>query len=235
MEKTDQLALVPLDAGWDDVGSWNFLERLPANDADNNRIRGDVLLEDSHNNLVHSSGRLVALVGVDDHVVVETDDAILVAPKDRVQDVKKVVQKLKKKKRVEAEAHRRVYRPWGFYESIALSDRFQVKRIMVKPGEKLSLQMHFHRAEHWVVVKGTAKVTCGDKTFIVSEDRSTYIPLGNTHRLENPGKVPLELIEVQTGCYLGEDDIVRMSDSYGRTEGSNAAAAIANVGVNTTT
>ena len=218
IEKTDQLALVPLDADWDDVGSWNFLERLPATDADDNRTRGDVVLEDAHHNLVHSSGRLVAMVGVDDHVVVETDDAVLVAHKDRVQDVKKIAQRLKKQKRVEVEAHKRCYRPWGFYETVALGERFQVKRISVKPGEKLSLQMHFHRAEHWVVVRGTARVTCGDNTFIVSEDQSTYIPLGNTHRLENPGKVPLELIEVQTGCYVGEDDIVRFSDSYGRSE-----------------
>ncbi|NKF22418.1 mannose-1-phosphate guanylyltransferase/mannose-6-phosphate isomerase [Solimonas marina] len=221
MEKTDQLALVPLDAGWDDVGSWNFLERLPTSDG-SNRTRGDVMLEDSNNNLVHSSGRLVAMVGVSDHVVVETEDAVLVAPKDRVQDVKKIVQKLKRSQRTEAEAHRRCYRPWGFYETVALGERFQVKRISVKPGEKLSLQMHFHRAEHWVVVRGTARVTCGDNTFIVSEDQSTYIPLGNTHRLENPGKVPLELIEVQTGCYVGEDDIVRFSDSYGRSEQADA-------------
>lgn len=227
MEKTEQLALVPLDAGWDDVGSWTFLERVPANDGQDNRVRGDVLLEDSRRNLVHSSGRLVAMVGVEDHVVVETDDAVLVAPRDRVQDVKKLVQNLKRKKRIEAESHRRVYRPWGFYETVALGERFQVKRISVKPGEKLSLQMHFHRAEHWVVVKGTAKVTCNDKTFIISEDKSTYIPLGNTHRLENPGKVPLELIEVQTGCYLGEDDIVRMSDSYGRSENADAPAKTA--------
>jgi mannose-1-phosphate guanylyltransferase/mannose-6-phosphate isomerase len=224
MEKTEQLALVPLDAGWDDVGSWSFLERLPASDAGDNRARGDVVLEDSHNNLVHSSGRLVAMVGVDDHVVVETDDAVLVAPKDRVQDVRKIVQNLKRRKRVEANAHRRVYRPWGYYETVALGERFQVKRISVKPGERLSLQMHFHRAEHWVVVRGTAKVTCNDKNFYISEDQSTYIPLGNTHRLENPGKVPLELIEVQSGCYLGEDDIVRMSDAYGRSETRDAPA-----------
>ncbi|WP_051277849.1 mannose-1-phosphate guanylyltransferase/mannose-6-phosphate isomerase [Solimonas flava] len=218
MEKTDRLALVPLDAGWDDVGSWSFLERLPASDESDNHAQGDVLLEDAHRNLVHSSGRLVALVGVDDHVVVETGDAVLVMAKNRSQDVKKIVQSLKQRRRVEAEQHRRVYRPWGHYETIAGGERFQVKRIVVKPGAQLSLQMHFHRAEHWVVVKGTARVSCGDKSFIVSEDQSTYIPLGNTHRLENPGKVPLELIEVQTGCYLGEDDIVRLSDSYGRVE-----------------
>jgi mannose-1-phosphate guanylyltransferase/mannose-6-phosphate isomerase len=167
---------------------------------------------------VHAGSRLVALVGVDSHVVVETEDAVLVAAKNRVQDVKKIVQTLKKRKRAEADAHRRVHRPWGFYETIAFGERFQVKRIQVKPGHKLSLQMHYHRAEHWVVVKGTAKVTCGEKEFILTEDQSTYIPLANTHRLENPGKVPLELIEVQSGAYLGEDDIVRLSDSYGRTE-----------------
>lgn len=218
MEKTDRLALVPLDAGWDDVGSWSFLERVPATDGDDNHARGDVLLEDAHRNLVHASGRLVALVGVDDHVVVETGDAVLVMAKDRVQDVRKVVQTLRQRRRAEAEVHQRVYRPWGYYETIAGGERFQVKRISVNPGAQLSLQMHFHRAEHWVVVKGTARVSCGDKSFIVAEDQSTYIPLGNTHRLENPGKVPLELIEVQTGCYLGEDDIVRLSDSYGRVE-----------------
>lgn len=218
MEKTGQLALVPLDAGWDDVGSWTFLERMPAADADGNRARGDALLEDSHRNLVYSSGRLVAMVGVDDHVVVETDDAVLIASRDRAQDVKRIAKRLKAGKRSEAEIHRRGYRPWGYYETIAIGDRFQVKRISVKPGGQLSLQMHFHRAEHWVVVKGTARVTCGDETFLVTEDCSTYIPLGNTHRLENPGKVPLELIEVQTGCYVGEDDIVRFSDTYGRVE-----------------
>jgi mannose-1-phosphate guanylyltransferase/mannose-6-phosphate isomerase len=225
MEKVDQVALVPLDCGWDDVGSWTFLEHQPATDKDDNRVRGDVLTEDAHGNLVHAGSRLVALVGVDNHVVVETDDAVLVAPKNRAQDVKKLVARLKKRKRPEADTHRRVHRPWGFYETIAFGERFQVKRISVKPGHKLSLQMHYHRAEHWVVVKGTAKVTCGEKEFIITEDQSTYIPLGNTHRLENPGKVPLELIEVQSGTYLGEDDIVRLSDSYGRT--ANAGERVA--------
>ena len=225
MEKSDQLALVPLDADWDDVGSWNFLERLPDTDGDGNRSRGDVMLENSHGNLVHSSGRLVAMVGVDDHVVVETEDAVLVVPRSRVQDVKKLVQQLKRRKRGEAEAHRRVYRPWGFYETVAFGERFQVKRIAVKPGEQLSLQMHYHRAEHWVVVKGSAMVTCGDKRFIVSENESTYIPTAQVHRLENPGRVTLELIEVQSGSYLGEDDIVRMSDVYGRTESKTEGLA----------
>ena len=218
MEKTERVALVPLDAGWDDVGSWNFLERLPASDEHGNRTRGDVMAIDAGGNLAHSSGRLVALLGVRDHIVVETDDAVLVAPKDRAQDVGKAVQALRRDKRAEAESHRRVYRPWGFYEIIALGERFQVKRIQVKPGHKLSLQMHYHRAEHWVIVNGTARVTCADRTFILTENQSTYIPVGNTHRLENAGKVPLELIEVQSGGYLGEDDIVRFSDAYGRIE-----------------
>jgi mannose-1-phosphate guanylyltransferase/mannose-6-phosphate isomerase len=218
MEKTDRVALVPLDAGWDDVGSWSFLERMPASDERGNRTRGDVMAIDASGNLAHSSGRLVALLGVEDHIVIETDDAVLIAPKNRAQDVGKAVQALRRDKRTEAESHRRVYRPWGFYEIIALGERFQVKRISVKPGHKLSLQMHYHRAEHWVVVKGTARVSCADKTFILTENQSTYIPVGNTHRLENAGKLPLELIEVQSGGYLGEDDIVRFSDAYGRVE-----------------
>ena len=216
MEKTTAAALVPLDAGWDDVGSWAYLEKLPK-DAQGNVLRGDVMAEGSKNNLVHAGSRLVTLVGVENHVVVETPDALLIAAKDKLQDVKKIVARLKTAKRSESEAHPRVYRPWGWYETIALADRFQVKRIMVKPGEKLSLQMHHHRAEHWIVVKGTAKVTCGEKLMLLTEDQSTYIPLGQTHRLDNPGKVPLELIEVQSGSYLGEDDIVRFEDIYGRT------------------
>lgn len=216
MEKTTRIALVPLDAGWDDVGSWTFLSKRPQTDSDGNHCQGDVLCEDAHGNLVHADSRLVALVGINNQIVVETDDAILVAAKDRVQDVKKIVQRLNKSGRSEAQTRSRCYRPWGYYETIALGDRFQVKRIMVKPGHKLSLQMHHHRAEHWVVVTGTALVTCNDKSFLLTEDRSTYIPLGNTHRLENPGKLPLELIEVQSGAYLGEDDIVRFNDVYGR-------------------
>jgi len=218
MEKTSRIALVPLDAGWEDVGSWGYLDHLPTDDPNNNHTQGDVLLEDATGNLVHADNRLVALIGVRNHIVVETDDAILVAPKDRAQDIKRVVQSLKRARRTEAESHRRVYRPWGFYETIAAGDRFQVKRICVKPGHKLSLQMHYHRAEHWVIVKGTARVTIAAKTFILSEDQSTYIRLGNTHRLENAGRIPLELIEVQTGVYLGEDDIVRFSDAYGRID-----------------
>ncbi len=216
MEKTEKAALVPLDAGWDDVGSWTFLATLPA-DARGNVARGDVLIEDSDRSLVQATSRLVSLIGVKDLVVVETGDAVLVSTRDRVQDVKKVVARLKAAGRSEAASHPRVYRPWGWYETISLADRYQVKRIMVKPGEKLSLQMHHHRAEHWVVVTGTARVTNGEKVFLLGEDQSTYIPLGHSHRLENPGKVPLELIEVQSGSYLGEDDIVRFEDVYGRT------------------
>ena len=226
MEKLQDIALVPLDAGWDDVGSWNFLANLPATDAHANRVRGDVLMQDSHGNLVHAQSRLVAMIGVEDHVVVETEDAILVAPRSRVQEVKGVVQQLRAAERPEVQTNRRMYRPWGYYESIAGGERFQVKRIMVKPGQKLSLQMHHHRAEHWVVVKGTARVTCGEKEFLLCEDQSTYIPLGHVHRLENPGLVPLELIEVQSGAYLGEDDIVRFEDIYGRSEISGAAAPV---------
>lgn len=216
MEKTRQAALVPLDAGWDDVGSWRFLENFPK-DAAGNVTRGDVILEGASNNLIHAQSRLVTVAGVDNHIVVETQDAVLVTTRDRVQDVKKIVTALNVKKRVEAQEHAQVYRPWGSYETVAAGERFQVKRIIVKPGCKLSLQKHHHRAEHWIVVKGTAQVTCGDKVFLLHEDQSTYIPLGEKHRLENPGTIPLELIEVQSGAYLGEDDIVRFEDVYGRT------------------
>tara|TARA_R110002111_G_scaffold89833_3_gene139856 strand:+ start:822 stop:2249 length:1428 start_codon:yes stop_codon:yes gene_type:complete len=215
MEKTSNIAMVPLDAGWDDVGSWTFLSKQPG-DADGNHVRGNVMTEDSRNNLVQAGKRLVTLIGVEDHVVVESEDAILVARKDRVQDVGKLVKRIKAEKRTEADSLPRVYRPWGYYESIAGAERFQVKRILVKPGHILSLQMHHHRAEHWIIVKGTAKVTCEDKTFLLTEDQSTYIPIGSTHRVENPGKVALEMIEVQSGAYLGEDDIVRFEDVYGR-------------------
>ncbi len=215
MEKSSNIAMVPLDAGWDDVGSWSFLSKQAA-DADGNHVRGEVMLEDSRNNLVHSGKRLVTLIGVEDHVVVESEDALLIARRDRVQDVGKLVKRIKAAGRSEADSLPRVYRPWGYYESIAAGDRFQVKRIQVKPGQVLSLQMHHHRAEHWIIVKGTAKVTCDGKTFLLTEDQSTYIPIGSTHRVENPGKVPLEMIEVQSGAYLGEDDIVRFEDVYGR-------------------
>ena len=221
MEKTDKAALVPLDAGWDDVGTWAFMDGLPK-DVAGNVARGDVLIESGQGNLVHAESRLVALAGVSDVIVVETKDAVLVTRRESVQDVKKVVAALKKAGRSEALNHPTVYRPWGSYETIAMEDRFQVKRIVVKPGQKLSLQMHHHRAEHWIVVKGTAEITIGEKVFMLSENQSTYIPLGEKHRLVNPGKVPLELIEVQSGSYLGEDDIVRFDDIYGRSGGVKA-------------
>lgn len=217
MEKTDAAAVIPLDAGWNDIGSWSALWEVGTADADGNVLRGDVLIEDTRNCYVHASGRMVATVGLRDHVVVETADAVLVAPRDRVQDVKNIVAQLKKQGRGEALLHRRVNRPWGSYQSIDQAERYQVKRITVKPGATLSLQMHHHRAEHWIVVKGTARITKGEETFTLSENQSTYIPLGITHRLENPGIIPLELIEVQSGSYLGEDDIVRFEDNYGRT------------------
>lgn len=215
MEKTCRAALVPLDAGWDDVGSWTFMDNL-AKDAQGNSASGDVLLENSSNNLVHAGSRLVAIAGVTDHIVIETQDAVLVTTKNRSQDVKKLVAALKTAKRAEVLENPHVYRPWGSYEAIAAGTRFQVKRIIVKPGCKLSLQKHHHRAEHWVVVRGTALVTCGEKEFLLHEDQSTYVPLGMKHRLENPGKITLELIEVQSGPYLDEDDIVRFEDAYGR-------------------
>ena len=216
MEKTSNAAVVALDAGWNDLGAWTYLGEVNKADAQGNVLSGDVLTADTSNSLVRAESRLVATVGLDNHVVVETADAVLVAPRDRVQDVKAIVQQLKDAGRSEANHHPIVYRPWGSYETIALADRFQVKRIVVKPGAKLSLQMHHHRAEHWIVVKGTAIVTRGDDTLTLSEDESTYIPLGMKHRLENPGVIDLELIEVQSGSYLGEDDIVRFQDDYNR-------------------
>ncbi|HSX64937.1 MAG TPA: mannose-1-phosphate guanylyltransferase/mannose-6-phosphate isomerase [Pseudoxanthomonas sp.] len=217
MEKTSDAMVLPVDIGWNDVGSWSALWDVAERDGDGNAHHGDVIAIDSRNSYAYAQG-LIALVGVDDVVVVETDDAILVARKDRVQEVKQVVAKLKNDKRSQAIMHRKVYRPWGAYDSIDMGERFQVKRITVKPGAALSLQMHHHRAEHWIVVSGTAKVTRGEDTLLLSENQSTYIPLGVTHRLENPGKLPLELIEVQSGSYLGEDDIVRFEDVYGRSE-----------------
>jgi len=216
MEKTDAAVVIPLDAGWNDVGSWSALWEVNAQDDHGNVIKGDVLTEATRDCYLYSSGRMLATVGVEDHVVIETPDAVLVAAKSRVQDVKKIVERLKRDERGEALLHRRVPRPWGAYEGVDAGDRFQVKRITVNPGAKLSLQMHHHRAEHWVVVSGTARVTCGDRVVVLGENESTYIPLGATHRLENPGKVPLEIIEVQTGGYLSEDDIVRIEDQYGR-------------------
>ncbi|QKT04793.1 mannose-1-phosphate guanylyltransferase/mannose-6-phosphate isomerase [Ectothiorhodospiraceae bacterium 2226] len=211
-----RLYVVPLAAGWSDVGGWRSLwEVLPKDDGGNVR-RGDVYTHDARNSLLMAGQRCVAAVGVDNLIVVETADAVLVAHRDRAQDVKHIVEQMREDMREECEQHRRVFRPWGDYEGLDKGERFQVKRIVVKPGEALSLQMHHHRAEHWVVVRGTAKVTRGDETFIISENQSTYIPLGVKHRLENPGTIPLEIIEVQSGSYLGEDDIVRFDDVYGR-------------------
>jgi len=208
--------VVPLVAGWSDVGAWDAVWQVSEKNADGNVARGRVLFEGASDSFVHSEGRLVACVGLTGVVIVETADAVLVAAKDRVQDVKAIVGRLKADHGAEAQEHRKVQRPWGFYDSLDHGERFQVKRIVVKPGGRLSLQMHHHRAEHWVVVRGTARVTRGDEVFLLSENQSTYIPLGVTHRLENPGKTPLELIEVQSGGYLGEDDIVRFDDRYGR-------------------
>ena len=216
MEKTDCGAMIPLDAGWNDIGSWAALADVNPSDASGNVVTGDVLTQNVKNSCILASNRLVAAVGVEDHVIVETADAVLVAHKSQVQDVKAIVDQLRLAKRIEAVNHRRVNRPWGTYEAVDISERFQVKRITVNPGATLSLQMHYHRAEHWIVVKGTAKIAKGDEIIILSENQSTYIPLGQSHRLENPGRIPLELIEVQSGSYLGEDDIVRFEDTYGR-------------------
>jgi mannose-1-phosphate guanylyltransferase len=216
MEKTADAAMVPLDAGWSDVGSWSALWEVSAKDARGNAVRGDALLQDTTDTFVLAESRLVAAVGVQDLVVVETKDAVLVAHKDRVQDVKKVVEQLKAAGRTEHINHREVYRPWGVYDAVDSGPRYQVKRITVKPGAKLSVQMHHHRAEHWIVVSGTARVTHGEQTVLITENQSIYIPVGQVHALENPGVIPLELIEVQSGSYLGEDDIVRFEDRYGR-------------------
>lgn len=218
MEHTQNAVVAPADIGWSDVGSWSSLWEVSEKDQQGNRFLGDVIHVKSKNNLVHSDGRLVALVGVDDLVVVDTDDAVLIANRDQVQDVKQIVTELKASDRCEHLNHRKVRRPWGAYDSIDQDAGFQVKRITVNPGASLSLQMHHHRAEHWIVVEGTAEVTCGDKVYLVEKNESTYIPLGEKHRLTNPGKIPLKLIEVQSGDYLGEDDIVRFEDVYGRTE-----------------
>jgi len=211
-----EVVVVPLDARWSDVGAWSALWEIGDKDAAGNVLMGDVLTVDTKNSLVLADGRLVAMVGLSDVVVVETPDAILVADRNQIQKVKDIVGQLKSSLRTESHSHRKVYRPWGWYDSIDFGQRFQVKRIVVNPGGVLSLQMHHHRAEHWIVVSGTARVTKGEETFLVSENESTYIPLGTTHRLENPGKLPLEMIEVQSGSYLGEDDIVRFEDRYGR-------------------
>jgi len=208
--------VIPLAAGWSDVGAWDALWHVLPKDSAGNVAQGDVLLQDCNNTLAISEGRLIACVGVSDLVVVETADAILVVHKEKTQDVKKIVDILKQQGRPESSVHRKVYRPWGSYDGVDAGERFQVKRIEVKPGGILSLQMHHHRAEHWIVVSGTAKITRGEDVFLLSENQSTFIPLGTTHRLENPGRVPLEMIEVQSGAYLGEDDIVRFEDVYGR-------------------
>ena len=216
MERTSHAVVVPSDIGWSDVGSWSALWEVQQQNADGNALRGDVYLDGVTNSLIRAESRIVAAIGVKDIIIVETNDAVLVVHKDAVQKVKQVVDHLKLKERTEHLHHTKVYRPWGHYEGIDVGDRFQVKRITVKPGEKLSLQMHHHRAEHWVVVSGTARVTCGDTVKLLSENESTYIPIGMNHRLENPGKLPLHIIEVQSGSYLGEDDIVRFEDIYQR-------------------
>jgi mannose-1-phosphate guanylyltransferase/mannose-6-phosphate isomerase len=206
-----------LDAGWNDLGAWDAVWQVLPKDAAGNATVGDALVADSRNTLVHATSRLVGVVGLDDIVVVETPDAVLVSSREKSQDVKAIVARLNKEERGEQTLHRKVHRPWGWYDSIDHGPRHQVKRIMVKPGASLSLQMHHHRAEHWIVVSGTAEVTNGDKVIMLTENQSTYIPLGQVHRLRNPGKVPLEIIEVQSGSYLGEDDIVRFEDTYGRS------------------
>jgi len=217
MEKTDQSVVIPLDAGWNDIGEWSALWDVGTKDKDGNVVVGDSVMHDTSDCLVFGEERLITTLGLNNLAIIDTKDALLIAEKDRVQDVKLIVENLKKKKRIELESHREVYRPWGKYESIDKGERYQVKRITVKAGEKLSIQMHHHRAEHWVVVSGTAKVTNGDKTFVLTENESTYIPVGVIHALENPGKLPLEMIEVQSGSYFGEDDIVRFEDRYGRS------------------
>lgn len=216
MEKTDKAMVVPLDAGWSDVGSWSSLWEAFSRDADQNVLIGDVLVEDVHNAYIHSENRLVTVLGLDDVIVVETHDAVMVAHKDQAQKVKTIVEELTRQNRKEVETHRKCYRPWGNYDSVDMGDRFQVKRILVNPGASLSLQMHYHRAEHWVVVSGTAEVTRDDEVMLLGENESTFIPLGSVHRLRNPGRVPLEIIEVQSGAYLEEDDIIRLQDTYNR-------------------
>jgi len=216
MEKTADAVVLPLAAGWNDVGAWSALWEVHPQNADGNVQIGDVLTENAKNCYLHATNRLIAAVGVEDLVVVETADAVLVSKRDQVQDVKEIVGQLKQQNRSEALLHRRVNRPWGAYEGIDVGERFQVKRITVNPGASLSLQKHHHRAEHWIIVKGTAEVTCGEKVLLLAENQSTYIPLGEVHRLANPGQIPLEMIEVQSGSYLGEDDIVRLEDNYGR-------------------
>ncbi len=216
MEKTDHAVVIPLDADWNDIGSWSALWGIADKDQHGNATSGDVVALDTKNSYLHSNSKLITTIGVDNLVVIETEDAVMIANKDRVQDVKKIVDQLKEKNRCEVDTHKKVYRPWGYYHSVDSGDRHQAKRIVVKPGAKLSLQKHHHRAEHWVVVKGTAMVTKGNEQLLLSENESTYIPLGVVHCLENQGVIPLEIVEVQSGSYLGEDDIVRYDDAYGR-------------------
>ena len=216
MEKTSRSLVMPIDVGWSDVGSWKALWEVSPRDGSDNHMRGDVVAVDTSGSLLISEGRLLAAVGVSDLMIIETADAVLVAQRDRAQDVKRIVENLRASKRSEHQTHQRVYRPWGSYETVEEGDRYQVKRLTVNPGATLSLQMHHHRSEHWIVVQGTATVTCGEKESVVHENESTYIPIGSKHRLANPGKIPLHLIEVQVGSYLGEDDIVRFQDAYGR-------------------
>ncbi len=214
------IQMLALDAGWSDLGAWDAVWQVGAQDRQGNVVQGDALLADSYNTLIHASSRLVGTVGVNNLVIIETADAVLVADRSQSQHVKKIVNQLEQLQRSELNLHRKVHRPWGWYDSIDEEDRFKVKRIQVKPGATLSLQMHHHRAEHWIVVKGTAEVTCGDSITLLSENQSTYIPLGQRHRLRNPGNISLEIIEVQSGSYLGEDDIVRFEDCYGRSKAS---------------
>jgi mannose-1-phosphate guanylyltransferase/mannose-1-phosphate guanylyltransferase/mannose-6-phosphate isomerase len=216
MEHTRQAAMVKLEAGWSDIGSWSSVWQISQHDSRDNALRGDTLIEDCEGCLVHSETRLIAAVGLKDAVIVDTPDALLVMNKDRAQDTRQLVRRLLEHKRSEATSHRQVTRPWGSYDAIGNGTRFQVKRITVQPGARLSLQMHHHRAEHWIVVSGTARVIDGEKDYLLTENQSTFIGVGVIHSLENPGKIPLELIEVQSGSYLGEDDIIRLSDAYGR-------------------
>ena len=217
MEKSENVSMVPLNAGWSDIGSWTSLWETGQHDNAGNVTKGDVWLESVSDCYVHSESRLLSAIGVKDLIIVETHDGVMVTTKEHDQDIKRIVARLKKSERSETELHRKAFRPWGNYDCLDNGDRFQVKRIMVKSGQCTSMQKHFHRAEHWIVVSGTAEVTCGNKTFILSENQSTFIPLGEQHRLRNPGKVPLELIEVQSGAYLAEDDIQRIDDEYGRS------------------
>jgi mannose-1-phosphate guanylyltransferase/mannose-6-phosphate isomerase len=212
MEKTHNGAMIPMQAGWNDLGSWEALWQVGEKDENQNVIQGDVLTHDVKNSFLYAGSHLLAAVGLEDHIVVETSDAVLISPRNKVQDVKRLVDKLRAGQREEALTHKTVYRPWGSSETIVVSERFQVKRVIIKPGESLSLQKHFNRAEHWIVLQGTALVIRGDEEFLLQEDNSAYIPLGIIHRLQNPGKIPLELIEVQSGSYLGEDDVVRFEN-----------------------